>query len=102
MSALSTSSDTASVCAHVLISGKVQGVCYRAATREKAVAIGLCGWVRNLRDGRVEAVFEGPPATISQMINWCHQGPPAALVEAVQVDYQAATGLIGFQITDER
>ena len=65
--------------AHVLIAGRVQGVYYRASTRDQAIALGLCGWVRNLRDGRVEAVFEGPKDAVDQMIRWCHQGPPAAV-----------------------
>ncbi|MEO1193055.1 MAG: acylphosphatase [Pseudomonadota bacterium] len=73
--------------AHVFISGKVQGVWYRAWTVQEAQKRGLRGWVRNLRDGRVEALFVGSDAAVQEMVALCHEGPPLARVEAVtQVD----------------
>jgi len=69
-----------------LISGKVQGVWYRAWTIEQAQARALKGWVRNLADGRVEALFAGPQAKVDDMIAACHQGPPAARVVEVGVE----------------
>ncbi|GAD52639.1 acylphosphate phosphohydrolase, putative [Halarchaeum acidiphilum MH1-52-1] len=64
--------------AHVLVSGHVQGVYYRATTRETASDHGVDGWVENLSDGRVEAVFEGPEAAVESMVDWCHVGSRAA------------------------
>ena len=61
--------------AKVIISGVVQGVFFRASTREMALGMGLTGWVRNLPDGDVEALFEGPAETIEEAIAWCHHGP---------------------------
>ncbi|RMF75805.1 MAG: acylphosphatase [Alphaproteobacteria bacterium] len=75
---------------HLLVSGKVQGVWYRASTREEAVKLGVTGWVRNLPDGRVEAVAEGSREQLEQLISWCRQGPPAARVDDVTVDWQQA------------
>jgi acylphosphatase len=85
--------------AHVFVSGRVQGVGYRASTWDAAILLKLNGWVRNLRDGRVEAVFEGPRDSIEEMIRWCHQGPPTAVVKEVSVDYEIPEGLRGFQVT---
>jgi acylphosphatase len=70
---------------HVLISGRVQGVWFRASTKQKAEQLGLKGWVRNTDNGCVEAVFQGNKNQVSEMINWCHQGPPLAKVEKVDV-----------------
>jgi acylphosphatase len=84
------------ICAHVFISGKVQGVGYRYATVHQAQHLGLNGWVRNLPDGRVEAIFEGDRVLVEQMINWCHQGPPAARVQDIETTYERATDLQGF------
>ncbi len=84
--------------AHVFISGRVQGVGYRYATVELASKLGLSGWVCNLPDSRVEAVFEGWHSTVEQMIRWCHQGPPAAVVENVVVEYEQPEGLGGFEV----
>ena len=70
---------------HVLVSGRVQGVWYRGSTEERARALGLRGWVRNLRDGRVEAVIRGAPEAVEDMLEWMRQGPPAARVEDLQV-----------------
>jgi len=69
---------------HLLISGRVQGVWYRASTRNKAQELGLSGWVRNLPDGRVEAEAHGPRDALEQLVAWCHDGPPAAVVRDVQ------------------
>ena len=69
----------------VVVSGRVQGVGFRWATREKALELGLNGRVRNLADGRVEAEFEGDPAALDAMETWCRQGPRLALVTSVDV-----------------
>ncbi|MCY1158091.1 MAG: acylphosphatase [Citricoccus sp.] len=71
---------------HVLVSGTVQGVGFRATCRRAAASAGVTGWVRNLDDGRVEAVFAGSPAAVESMVGWCRSGPGAATVEAVRVD----------------
>ena len=85
--------------AQVLISGRVQGVFYRAYTRDQAVARGLTGWVRNLPDGRVAAVFEGDREKIEGMLAWCRQGPPYAAVDEVLTDWQPHQGEFqGFSI----
>ncbi len=78
--------------AHLLISGRVQGVFYRAHTRDEARKRGLTGWVRNLPDGRVAAVVEGERAKIESLISWCRQGPPYAYVDEVLVDWQPYQG----------
>ncbi|HEY3448832.1 MAG TPA: acylphosphatase [Myxococcales bacterium] len=70
---------------HLLIQGEVQGVCYRATTREEAERLGLKGWVRNLDSGEVEAEVEGPDDVVDELIRWCHKGPPAAEVSDVKV-----------------
>ncbi|MCW7077722.1 MAG: acylphosphatase [Canidatus Methanoxibalbensis ujae] len=84
--------------AHVFISGKVQGVFFRYATREEAVARGVRGWVRNLPDGRVEAVFEGERSAVEEMIAFCRRGPPAAKVSHVDVHWEEYRGEKGFRI----
>jgi len=84
--------------AHVYISGKVQGVGYRLSTQSEAVKLGIKGWVRNVPDGRVEAVFEGEQQAVDQIIQWCHQGPRAAVVKEVQVEYETPEGLPEFQV----
>ncbi len=78
--------------AHVYISGRVQGVYFREYTRREANKVGVKGWVRNLWDGRVEAVFEGPRHAVAHMIQWCHKGSPRARVEHVEVQYGECTG----------
>ncbi len=73
--------------AHVTVSGNVQGVFFRDSTREKAEELGLAGWVRNLPDGRVEAVFEGPSDSVREMVHWCEYGPSRADVDNVDADF---------------
>ncbi len=74
--------------AHVFITGRVQGVFFRSWVAEQAFRLGLRGgWVRNLRDGRVEAVFEGPAAVVRRMVDLCHDGPPHARVDNLMEDY---------------
>jgi acylphosphatase len=77
---------------HVLIKGRVQGVFFRASTRDEARARGLKGWVRNLPDGRVEALFEGDRQVLEQMLAWCHLGPPYAYVDRVEEEWQPYLG----------
>jgi len=84
--------------AHIFVSGTVQGVGYRYATWQQAKHLGISGWVRNLPDKRVEAVFEGNKADVEQMICWCRQGPPGAVVENVEVEYKKPEELRQFQI----
>ena len=70
---------------HVLISGRVQGVWYRASTKQKAEQLDIKGWVRNTEDGCVEAIFQGDEKQVNEMINWCYQGPPLAKVDDVKI-----------------
>ena len=84
--------------AHVFVSGRVQGVFYRANTRDAARDRGIDGWVRNLDDGRVEAVFEGPSDAVEELVEWCHTGSPSAVVEAVDAEYGDPEGERGFTI----
>jgi len=83
--------------AHVMVSGRVQGVYFRASAAEQARSLGLSGWVRNAGED-VEAVLEGPRPAIERMIEWCHEGPPRAVVERVDVTWENADGLEGFRI----
>ena len=71
--------------AHVFVSGMVQGVNFRAHSQRKADTLGLTGFVRNLADGRVEAVFEGSEAQLKEMVAWCQTGPSTAHVDHVEV-----------------
>lgn len=82
----------------VVVSGRVQGVWFRDSCREHARGHGVQGWVRNLPDGRVEAVFEGPPDRVDALVAWCHQGPPRAQVDRVEVTGEAPEGIRGFDI----
>jgi acylphosphatase len=67
------------------IHGRVQGVGYRESLRWEAERLGVTGWVRNRRDGTVEAAIDGAPETIEALVGWCRMGPPAALVTVVEV-----------------
>lgn len=77
---------------HALISGLVQGVWYRQSTFEKAAELGVYGWVRNLPDGRVEFLAEGPKPALEALIAWAHEGPPLARVERVESHWESHTG----------
>lgn len=78
--------------AHVFIAGKVQGVYFRANTKRKADSLSLKGWVRNLPDGRVEAVFEGEEEPIRRILDFCNHGPQDAVVEQVDLTWDKYTG----------
>lgn len=82
----------AKICAHVFVAGKVQGVYFRQNTMQTAQMHGTTGWVRNLADGRVEAVIEGEEESVRRVVDWCHHGPPASNVEAVDIRYENYTG----------
>ncbi|WP_336344397.1 acylphosphatase [Halalkalicoccus ordinarius] len=84
--------------AHAFVTGRVQGVYYRASTRDAARERGVDGWVRNLEDGRVEAVFEGPREAVESMVEWCHEGSPAAEVEDVEAEFGDPQDEDGFEI----
>ncbi|OVE85739.1 acylphosphatase [Natronolimnobius baerhuensis] len=84
--------------AHVFVSGTVQGVYYRATTRDTAQDKGVDGWVKNLSDGRVEAVFEGSEDAVEAMLEFCQEGSPAADVDDVAVEYDKPQGVNGFEI----
>ena len=85
--------------AHLLIDGRVHGVFFRAFTRDIAQTLGLNGWVRNLFDGRVEAVFEGKREFIEKAIQECYSGPPGARVTNIEVKWEEFKGdLRGFTI----
>jgi acylphosphatase len=90
--------ETDRVRAHVFVSGRVQGVYFRASTRDTAREHGVDGWVRNLDDGRVEAVFEGAPDDVETLVEWCETGSPAARVEDVTVDYETPLDLDSFRV----
>jgi len=87
-----------SVCRHVLISGKVQGVAYRFSAAERARGLGLTGWIRNLKDGRVEAVLEGPEEHVCEMLDWMGRGPEAADVQGVHQTVHPSVDAVVFQI----
>jgi len=78
--------------AQVVIHGIVQGVYFRASTREEAVRIGVGGWVRNLPDGSVEALFEGETLKVEEILGWCHKGPSGAVVDNVKILYEPYKG----------
>lgn len=78
--------------AHVYASGRVQGVFFRSDTRDEAVRHNVTGWVRNLPDGRVEAVFEGEKKNVDKLIEFCRKGSPGASVTNVEVSWKPYTG----------
>jgi acylphosphatase len=82
----------------VLISGRVQGVFFRDTCRQIALRHGLSGWVRNLPDGRVEAVFEGTVADAGRLVDWTRHGPRLATVDAIEVHIEPPEGLTAFVI----
>lgn len=83
---------------HVWVSGTVQGVSFRAMTRKEALKVGVLGWVRNLDDGRVEAVFHGPEAMVHHMVRWCGRGPMHASVTDVAAEPMALEAFGGFDV----
>lgn len=85
----------------VIVDGRVQGVFFRDSTRRASLALGVAGWVRNLSDGRVEAVFEGEPDAVADAALWARRGPERALVTDVEeFDGEEPEGLVGFEILD--
>lgn len=78
--------------ARIKIYGLVQGVFFRSTMRDKALALGVNGWVRNAPDGTVEAVLEGPEEAVLKIVKWAHRGPPAAVVERVDVIWEEYKG----------
>lgn len=93
-----TEPDTGPVRRRVRVRGRVQGVFFRAATREQARAHGVAGWVRNLPDGSVEAALEGPPDAVFAVLEFVRRGPPGARVEAVEVHEEPPEGADGFHV----
>ena len=86
--------------AHVVISGKVQGVFFRMETKSEAQRFGVSGWVRNKRDGSVEAVFEGQKKNVELILDWCKKGAPLSMVQGADVKWEDYKGEFkGFEIT---
>ena len=81
----------------VVVHGKVQGVFFRDSTEKEASSKGVAGWVRNLDDGTVEAVFEGDSGAVDAMVDFCQSGPSRADVDRVEVDDEEPEGLSGFE-----
>jgi len=84
--------ETQNVRAHVIIAGRVQGVAFRADTRWAAQRIGVFGWVRNRRDGSVEALIEGEKPRVEEMLAWCRKGSALARVDDVRLEWEPYTG----------
>ena len=84
--------------ARVQVRGRVQGVFFRAEARTRAESLGVAGWIRNLPDGSVEAVFEGEDERVESMVEWCRRGPAGAEVEAVDVEREEPVGEAGFRV----
>jgi acylphosphatase len=82
----------------VLVAGRVQGVWFRESCRDRAQAAGVAGSVRNLADGRVEVVLEGPPATVDEVVAWCRRGPRRADVDGIEIVDEAPVGEQGFRV----
>jgi len=82
----------------VWVSGRVQGVAFRASARREARDAGVAGYARNLADGRVEAVFEGEPGAVAALLAWCREGPSHARVDRVEVREETPEGLAGFEV----
>lgn len=82
----------------VRITGMVQGVSFRAYTREQARGLGVTGWVRNEPDGAVAGHFEGPDHAVDALVAWCHHGPAYADVDRVEVTEAELTGAAGFAV----
>lgn len=86
------------VSTRVVVRGRVQGVWFRASTQRMAQGLGLSGWVRNLPDGGVEALFEGAPLAVQSAVEWCHDGPEHARVDSVELFAEEPQGLTGFGV----
>ena len=85
---------------HIVVSGHVQGVCFRARTRDTAQNLSLVGWTKNLRDGAVEILAEGEESDLKKLMEWAHRGPPAAHVTDVKCTWAPAIGEFAkFEIT---
>jgi len=78
--------------ARVIIRGRVQGVFFRMETKRTADKSGVCGWVKNLNDGTVEALFEGERADVEAVLNWCKKGPPLSSVAGVDIEWGPFSG----------
>ena len=87
-----------SISRHVIVKGRVQGVAFRWATREKARELGLCGWVRNLADGRVELLVEGTDESVGSFLAWLAKGPPLARVAGLEQSESTPAGHLDFEI----
>ncbi len=83
---------------HLIVRGRVQGVWYRAGTREEALKLGLCGWAKNCPDGTVEIHAEGEKESLEMLIKWCRIGPPAAEVSSLDIEWVEPQGLVTFEI----
>lgn len=83
----------------VVVHGQVQGVFFRVSCRRAAQEAGVAGWVRNLPDGSVEALFEGSDDSVRRMVEWARHGPPHAAVDRVEVTDDVPTGAAGFAVT---
>jgi acylphosphatase len=88
----------AQLCMHAYVSGRVQGVYFRQATAEQAERLELAGWVRNLDDGRVEALFEGEEEAVRELATWLQQGPEQAEVATLELYEQPLQGIAGFLV----
>jgi acylphosphatase len=84
--------------ARVVVTGVVQGVFFRESTRSQALQLGVCGWVRNLPDGRVEAALEGAPESVEAMVGWMRSGPDRAVVESLERVDESLEGCHGFDV----
>lgn len=82
----------------MLVSGRVQGVFFRASCAERAAELGVSGWIRNVPGGDVEAIFEGTESVVEEMVRWCREGPSLARVDRIDVLDETPTGGSGFRI----
>jgi acylphosphatase len=82
----------------VVVQGHVQGVFFRETTKRRALSAGVTGWVRNLPDGRVEAVFEGERAAVERLVDYAREGPRGARVDWVDIEAEEPEGLSGFDV----
>lgn len=83
---------------HLIVRGLVQGVWFRAGTREQALKLGLCGWAKNCPDGTVEIHAEGEKESLGKLIEWCRTGPSAAEVSSLDIEWVEPQGLTTFEI----